>query len=60
VLTLVSVSGALSHAVPGVAILGLAGLGFIANGAMRLPRWARLRGQQMEELAAEAAGAEED
>jgi hypothetical protein len=55
VLTLVSVSGALSHAVPGVAILGLAGLGLIANGALRLPSWARLRARQMEELAAEAA-----
>jgi len=27
----------------------------IANGALRLPRWARLRGRQMDALAAEVA-----
>jgi hypothetical protein len=38
-------------------IVGLlaAGLGMIASGALRLPRWARLRGQQMEALAARIA-----
>lgn len=49
------VSGTLVHAVPGVMFLGLAGLGMIANGAARLPGWARLRGRQMEQLAAEVA-----
>lgn len=48
-------SGTLGHAVPGVAFLGLVGMGMIANGAMRLPGWARLRGRQMEALAAEVA-----
>lgn len=48
-------SGSLAHAAPGVAMLGLAGLGMIANGAARLPSWARLRGRQMDELAAEVA-----
>jgi len=48
-------SGTLGHAAPGVALLGLVGLGMIANGAMRLPGWARLRGRQMEALAAEVA-----
>lgn len=48
-------SGTLGHAVPGVAFLGVVGLGMIANGAMRLPGWARLRGRQMEALAAEVA-----
>lgn len=35
--------------------LGGAGLGMIANGALRLPRWARTRRQQMDALAAEIA-----
>ncbi len=50
-----ALSGTLIHAVPGVMFLGLAGLGMIANGAVRLPRWARLRGRQMEQLAVDVA-----
>jgi hypothetical protein len=50
-----AISGTLVHAVPGVAFLGIAGLGMIASGAARLPRWARLRGRQMEQLAADVA-----
>lgn len=40
-----------------------AGLLFVANGALRLPGWARLRGRQMEDLAARLAlppGARDD
>ena len=50
-----ALSGTLGHAVLGVAFLGLVGVGMFANGALRLPRWARLRGRQMEALAAEVA-----
>jgi hypothetical protein len=49
--------GKLGAGVPGIAFLGLAGLGMIANGVFRLPRWARLRGHQMEVLAAGVASA---
>jgi len=55
VATVLAASGSLAHAAPGVALLGLMGVGMIANGAARLPRWARLRGRQMDELAAEIA-----
>jgi hypothetical protein len=50
-----AVSGNLLNAAPGTAFLALAGLGLLANGALRLPRWARLRGRQMEALAAHVA-----
>jgi hypothetical protein len=50
-----AVSGTLVHAVPGVAFFGVVGLAMIANGAVRLPRWARLRGRQMDQLAADVA-----
>ena len=52
--------GKLGHGVPGIAFLGLAGLGMIANGVFRLPRWARLRGHQMEALAAGVAAPPSD
>ena len=50
-----AVNGTFASSVPGIAFLVLAGLGFIASGALRLPRWARLRQRQMEELAAKVA-----
>src|SRR4051812_37557571 len=50
-----ALSGHLMNAAPGTAFLALAGLGLLANGALRLPRWARLRGRQMEALAAHVA-----
>ena len=50
-----SISGHLGNAVAGVTFLAAAGLGMIASGALRLPRWARLRGRQMEALAARVA-----
>jgi hypothetical protein len=50
-----ALSGSLAHAVPGLAFLGTVGIGMIANGVVRLPRWAKLRGHQMEALAAGVA-----
>src|SRR4051794_14605693 len=37
-----ALSGSIVHVVPGMMFLGLAGVAMIANGAARLPRWARL------------------
>src|SRR5881396_998538 len=50
-----ALSGTFASAVPGMAFLFFAGAGFIASGALRLPRWARLRERQMETLAAQVA-----
>src|SRR5882672_8066705 len=51
-----AVGGYFSDAIPGIALLSITGVGMIASGALRLPRWARLRGRQMEALAARVAG----
>jgi hypothetical protein len=48
-------SGHLIGAVPGVAFMFLGGSAMIANGALRLPRWARLRQRQMDTLAEQVA-----
>jgi hypothetical protein len=50
-----AVSGHLAEAMSGITFLALGGAGMIANGALRLPRWARLRGRQMEAIAARVA-----
>jgi hypothetical protein len=50
-----AISGHLVDAAPGIGFLLAVGLGMIASGALRLPRWARLRGRQMEALAAQVA-----
>jgi hypothetical protein len=50
-----AVTGHLGDALSGITFLALAGVGMIANGALRLPRWARLRGRQMEAIAAQVA-----
>lgn len=50
-----AVSGNLGHAAPTIEILAIFGLGVIGSGALRLPKWARLRGSQMEEIAAQVA-----
>ena len=47
-----AVWGTLGEALPGIALMAAAGAGMIASGALRLPRWARLREAQMEALAA--------
>lgn len=49
------VTGNLGNAITLVSYLLGAGVTFVAIGAARLPRWARLRGQQMEALAARLA-----
>jgi uncharacterized membrane protein YccC len=50
-----ALGGYLPEAIPGIAFLGVVGLTMIASGALRLPRWARLRQRQMEVLAAQVA-----
>jgi hypothetical protein len=50
-----AMGGTLVHATPSLGMFGLIGFGMIANGALRLPGWARLRGRQMEALAAGVA-----
>jgi hypothetical protein len=50
-----ALGGYFGDAIPGMALLLLAGVGMIASGAVRLPRWARLRERQMEALAAQVA-----
>jgi hypothetical protein len=51
-----AVGGYFGDAFPGIALLSVTGAGMIASGALRLPRWARLRRRQMEALAAQVAG----
>ena len=50
-----ALGGHAGDALPGIAFLFLVGVGMIASGALRLPRWARLRGRQMEAIAARVA-----
>lgn len=50
-----SINGTLSAALSGIGFIVLAGLGMIASGALRLPRWASLRGRQMEAIATKVA-----
>lgn len=50
-----ALGGNIGDAVLGIAFLSLSGIGIIASGALRLPRWARLRGRQMEALAAQVS-----
>jgi hypothetical protein len=64
VTAIVAVSGAiwgtLADAASGVALMAAAGAGMIASGALRLPRWARLRERQMEALAARVTSSSKD
>src|SRR2546430_8935542 len=52
-----AISGHLGDAIPGIVLLLAAGMAMIVNGALRLPGWARLRGRQMDALAAQIASA---
>jgi len=52
-----AISGHLGDAIPEIVLLLAAGMAMIVNGALRLPRWARLRGRQMDALAAQIARA---
>src|SRR5881396_2560475 len=47
-----ALGGTLGEAITGIALMAASGVGMIASGAFRLPRWARLRERQMEALAA--------
>ncbi len=51
--------GQLAAATPGIIMTALAGGAIIMVNALRLPRWARLRGQQMDAIASSIAGEEE-
>jgi hypothetical protein len=50
-----SINGTLGAAMSGIEFIAVAGLGMIASGALRLPRWAKLRGRQMEAIATTVA-----
>jgi hypothetical protein len=50
-----SMAGHLVPSMPGITIVGLIGVGAFANGALRLPSWARRRAQQMEAIASQLA-----
>jgi len=52
-----AISGHLGDTMPEIVLLLAAGMAMIVNGALRLPRWARLRGRQMDALAAQIARA---
>ena len=52
--------GTLGDAASGIALMAAAGVGMIASGALRLPRWARLRERQMEALAARITASSKD
>lgn len=47
---LAAANGTLSHSAPGIAALATIGVVFLANGVLRLPRWARLRRRQMDDI----------
>jgi len=47
-----AVGGQLGASLPGVALCAAMGAAMLANGALRLPGWARLRGKQMDAIAA--------
>src|SRR5262245_6696270 len=51
-----ALSGQIVKATPGIAFMFSVGVFMIASGAFRLPKWARLRGHQMDALAAQVAG----
>jgi len=50
-----AIGGHLGDAIPGLAFLLAASTTLIVTGALRLPRWARLRERQMEALAQQIA-----
>ena len=50
-----AIGGHLGDAIPGILFLLAVGVGMTVSGALRLPGWARLRGRQMDALAAQIA-----
>jgi hypothetical protein len=55
-----ALGGTLTEAIPGIALMAAAGVAMTASGALRLPRWARLRERQMEALAARITSSDKD
>lgn len=56
----VAAHGTLADVAPGIAALTAIGASLVANGALRLPRWARLRRRQMDDVAAQLTQMMED
>jgi len=52
--------GTIVDAAPAIVSLATIGAVFLANGALRLPRWARLRRRQMDDVAAQLTQAMQD
>ena len=50
-----SITGTLGDSITGIVLLLTGGAAMVANGVLRLPAWARLRGRQMDALAAQVA-----
>jgi hypothetical protein len=50
-----AIGGYFADSLSQIALVGAGGGALIASGAVRLPRWARLRGRQMDALAAQIA-----
>lgn len=50
-----ALNGSFATAIPGLSVLAAGGAAFIASGALRLPRWARIRQEQMDALASQVA-----
>ena len=48
-----SMAGTLGDSIAGIVLLLAGGAAMVANGVLRLPAWARLRGRQMDALAAQ-------
>jgi hypothetical protein len=57
---LVASNGTLAQAAPAIAALGIVGAALIANGALRLPSWARRRRRQMDDIAEWLTAATQD
>jgi len=57
---IVAAQGTLAQAGPGLVVLAIGGAALIANGALRLPSWARRRRQQMDAIAERLTAATQD
>ena len=55
-----AINGHLASAAGGIGMMVAMGVAMVASGALRLPRWARTRERQMEDLAARVAAKKED
>jgi hypothetical protein len=55
-----AINGQLASAAGGIGMMVALGVAMVASGALRLPRWARTRERQMEDLATSVAAKKED